>query len=91
MALRDGVRHRPDELLTFLCECVKIGTRKLRWWSYVRLLKLPFLVRVGLPSLETEIPKARRAYEELEQSPDPLTRQKARLLLNFCERGHVLR
>ena len=91
MALRDGIRHDVRGLLEFLCECAKIGTYRLRWGfpppivSPLRLLQLPFLIGVGLPSLETEISRARLAYEELAESSDSDIRQKARLLLEFCE------
>lgn len=90
MALRDGIRHETQELLAFLCECVEIGTYRLRWRftfipvSVVRLLQLPFLLRVGLPSLEHEIPKARCAYEELLRSEEPHIRDLAQRLLSFC-------
>lgn len=90
MALRDGIRHETGDLLAFLCECVEIGTYCLRWRftlipiSIVRLLQLPFLLRVGLPSLEHEIPKARSAYEELSRSEEPRIRDLAQRLLNFC-------
>jgi hypothetical protein len=92
MALRDGVRHEAHELLSFLCQCVRIGTYRLRWRfniipvSIVRLFQLPFLLRVGLPSLEKEIPKARAAYEELVRSEDPLVRKRAQLLLDYYAR-----
>jgi hypothetical protein len=91
-ALRDGVRHGTGELLEFLCQCVRKGTHRLRWRftilpvSIVRLLQLPFLFRVGLPSLEKEIPKARAAYEELIRSEDAVIRERAQFLLDFCVR-----
>jgi hypothetical protein len=93
MALRDGVRHETPQLLNFLCQCVKIGTYRLRWRfniipvSVVRLLQLPFLMRVGLPSLEKEIPKARAAYEELVRNEDAIIRERAQFLLDFCARA----
>src|SRR5262245_16628764 len=90
MALRDGIRHKTGELLNFLCQCVKIGTYRLRWnlfpFSIIRILQLPFLIRVGLPSLEKEIPKARAAYEELVRSDNAVIREQAQLLLDFCHR-----
>lgn len=38
LALRDGVRHNPRELLGFLCQCVQIGTYRLRWHFWILLV-----------------------------------------------------
>jgi hypothetical protein len=87
MTLRDRVHPEPAELLSFLTEAVKIGTPSLRWpFPYLtRLVQLPFLIRVGFPSLEREIPKAKATYEELLQSSDARVREKAQFLLRFCD------
>lgn len=94
MVLRDAVPLERAVLfncLNFLSRCVQIGSYKLRWRlsilpiSPVRLLQLPFLLKVGLPSLEEEIPKAQAIYEQLVEDVDPKIRNEARKLLEFCK------